>query len=113
MKNFNRQSLFVGNKVKITKIKSGVDARSVPYWKFYVPFTMLINGNSVIYKHLWCRVIGTPNIKENDWVKITNILGYASNCRHDDNGGMTVFEDLIVEIEKSEMEKDYDANTDE
>lgn len=109
---FNRQSLNLGNKVKVKSVRSGVDSKGVPYWKFYVPFTTVINGNSVVYKHLWCKVYGYPTVKEDEWVTITNILGYTSNCRHNNDGGMTVFEDLIVEIEKSKMERDYETDTD-
>lgn len=111
-KNFNRHSLSVGNKVKISQIRSGVDIRNLPYWKFYVPFTMKINGNSVVYKHLWCKVNGKPTFKENDWVVITKIIGYYSNCRHNEDGGMTIFEDLLVEIEKSTINGgEYDNDT--
>jgi hypothetical protein len=109
---YNRRSLSVGSKVKITAIRTGVDIKNIPYWKFYIPFTMTINGNSIVYKHLWCRVNGKPTFKENDWVVITNIIGYSSNCRHNDNGGMTVFEDLLVEIEKARLEVgEYDNDT--
>lgn len=107
---YNRHSLSVGSKVRITSIRSGVDSQNLPYWKFYVPFAMLINGHSVNYKHLWCRVSGKPFVKEGDWVEIKSIISYKPNCRHDDKGGMTVFEDLFVEVEKAKKEKDYDSD---
>lgn len=105
---YDRHSIGVGNKIKITHTKSGTDTKGLPYWKFYVPFTMRVNGNPVVYKHLWCRVMGRPIAQEGDWVQITRITAYHPNCRHDNNGGMTVFEDMIVEVEKLTMERDYE-----
>ena len=110
---YNRQALFVGNKVKVSQLRTGVDARNIPYWKFYVPFTMVVNGKSVVYKHLWCRVDGKPLYKENEWVEITKILGYHSNYRRNTDGGMSFFEDLMVEVKKVVLEDKYGANTNE
>lgn len=107
-KAYDRHSIGVGNKIKITHIRSGTDLNGLHYWKFYVPFTMRVNGVAVVYKHLWCRVMGKPCVKEGDWVQITQIVAYHPNCRHDDNGGMTVFEDMVVEVEKVVKEKNYE-----
>jgi hypothetical protein len=108
---YNRHSLSVGSRVKITNIKSGTDINNVPYWKFYVPFSMPVNGHPVIYKHLWCRVAGKPIVQINDWVEIKSIITYQPNCRHDTNGGMTIFEDLFVEVEKVLKENSDDNDS--
>lgn len=102
MANFNRHKVKVGSKLKIGKIVCGVDVEGLPYWKFYVPFTMQVNGNSIIFKHLWCKVYGQP-LDIGDWVEITEIFGFQSNCQKDTiSGGMQTFDDLIVEIRKVE-----------
>ena len=107
-KTYDRHSIGLGNKIKITQIRSGTDMKGLPYWKFYVPFTMRVNGNPVVYKHLWCRVMGRPIAQEGDWVQITRMTAYHPTCRRDDNGGMTVFEDMIVEVGKVVKERDYE-----
>lgn len=110
MKTYDRHSIGVGNKIKITNIRTGTDHKGLPYWKFYVPFTMRINDRPVVYKHLWCRVWGKPIAQEGDWVQIEHIIAYHPNCRHDDNGGMTVFEDMVVEVTKLENNYKGDIN---
>lgn len=110
-KMYQRQSLSVGSKVKISHMMSTVDANNVPYWKFYIPFSIIINGHSVVYKHLWCRVAGKPFVNEGDWIQITAINGYKPNCRRDDIGGMSVYEDLFVEIEKLYKENNDDNDS--
>ena len=105
---YDRHRIVVGAKFKVRKIRSGVDIDGVPYWKFYVPFTMRINGNPVVYKHLWCKVYGRPTTKDGEWVAITKILGYHPNCRPNTDGGMQVFEDMVVEVEKVRKERDYE-----
>ena len=68
MATYDRHQIEVGSKVKVSKVRSGVEPNGLPYWKFYVPFTMRINGNPVIYKHLWCKVYGRQGrIAEEDW----------------------------------------------
>lgn len=104
-KYYDRHSLGVGSRMKITQIRTGTDRKGLPYWKFYVPFTMRVNSTPVIYKHLWCRVYGRLYVSEGDWVEITKIVAYHPNCRHDNNGGMTVFEDMVVEVERVENDK--------
>lgn len=108
MANFDRHQVTVGSKIKIGKVVSGVDTKGLPYWKFYVPFTMPINGNSVIYKHLWCRVNSREVAKEGDWVQISRILAFKSNCRVVEKGGMEVFDEVVVEVEKLVREKNYE-----
>jgi hypothetical protein len=50
-------------------------------------------------------------VQEGEWVEIKNIIGYKPNCRRDNNGGMTVFEDLFVEVEKVLKENYYDDSS--
>lgn len=108
MATYDRHQIEVGSKVKVSKVRSGVEPNGLPYWKFYVPFTIRINGNPVTYKHLWCKVYGRQGrIAEEDWVVITKINKLRTNCRHNDDGGMQVFEDLVVEVEKIRKERDY------
>ena len=105
---YDRHQISVGSKLNVSRIRSGIDPSGIPYWKFYVPFIMRVNGNAVIYKHLWCRVMGRPIAKEGEWVEITKIVKYHPNCRMNDIGGMQVFEDLVVEVEKVVKERDYE-----
>lgn len=107
---YQRQSLGVGSKVKISHMVSNVDSNNIPYWKFYVPFSIIINGNPIVYKHLWCRVAGKPIANDGDWVIVKNITGYKPNCRRNENGGINVYEDLFVEVEKIYKENNYDDN---
>ena len=100
MATYDRHKISVGSRLKVGKIRSGTEINGVPYWKFYVPFTKRVNGNAVTYKHLWCKVSGRPLTKEGEWVEITKILSYHPNCRPNDDGGMQMFEDLVVEVEK-------------
>lgn len=106
---YDRHSISVGSKVIVRKLCSGVEPNGLQYWKFYVPFTMRINGNAIIYKHLWCKVLGRPFAKEGDWVEITKIVKLHANCKPKDNGGMQIFEDFVVEVEKLVKEtNDYE-----
>jgi hypothetical protein len=49
-------------------------------------------------------------IAEGDWVVVTRILEHRANCRPNDDGGMQVFEDLVVEVEKVVKERDDEGN---
>ena len=108
MATYDRHHIEVGSKVKALKIHTKVDTSGSPYWKFYVPFIMRINGNPIIYKHLWCRVKGRPFVEEGDWVEITRIVKLHTNCSPNTKGGMEVFEDLVVEVEKVVREREYE-----
>lgn len=108
MATYDRHKIVVGSKLEVRTVRSGVDKKGLPYWKFYTPYTMRINGNPVVYKHLWCVVYGRMYpFAEGDWVVVTRILEHRANCRPNDDGGMQVFEDLVVEVEKVVKERDY------
>lgn len=109
MATYDRHKVRVGCKLEVRNIRSGVDNNGLPYWKFYVPYTMRINGNPVVYKHLWCKVFGRQNqIAEGDWVSVERIVEHSANCRPNTEGGMQVFEDLVVEVEKIVRERNYE-----
>lgn len=108
METFERHKIAVGSKIRVCKVRSGVDSKGLPYWKFYVPYSIKVNGNPVIYKHMWCRVDGKPIAEEGEWVKLTRINAHCTNCTVNYEGGMEVFEDLVVEVEKVGKERTYE-----
>ena len=96
METFERHKIAVGSKIRVCKVRSGVDSKGLPYWKFYVPYSM------------WCRVAGKPIVEEGEWVQLVRINAHCSNCTVNYEGGMEVFEDLVVEVEKITRERTYE-----
>ena len=103
-KGYERKKITVGSRLKVLKPMAGQDKHGVPFWKFYVPFSNIINGQRVTYYHLWCKVYGKQIAQENEWVEIERIVEFYSSIDRNHAGGTTFFNGLTLEVRKCEKE---------
>ena len=108
---FSRTKIQVGTRLKVYKLATGTNPNGQPYWKFYVPFTTQVNGESIVFKHLWCRVWGKPIAGDGEWVEIESITDHYAVAVRNKQGGITCFDGLTVEVKR--LEKDYGEEDDE
>ena len=109
--NFNRTKIQIGTRLKVHKMTTGTSPKGIPYWKFYVPFSIQINGESIVFKHLWCRVWGKPIAGDGEWVEIESITDHYSVPVRNNQGGFTCFDAITVTVRK--LERIHEGEEDE
>ena len=93
-----RYEIGEGAKIKIPEnVKSGIDSKGIPFWKFPVRISTQINGENVPFDTIWLKIIGKPF---DGWLQINRIIKLNFARARNSNGGIIIFRTLLVDVEK-------------
>ena len=88
------KAIEVGRIYKVWHLKSGVDSVGRPFWKFCIPTSTKIGGQTHYYDYIWVTVFGKCEVEDGDYVRILSIDRYLPMLSRDKFGVRTVYRSL-------------------
>lgn len=100
MRNGEMTSIFVGDRLRVNRLKTGVDKKGIPYWRFCVAMRQKISGRPTMFDYVWINSFSRCDVENGDRVKILKINGYYEATVVTAAGLRIINKVLYCEVEK-------------